>query len=178
MKYYQFMAKGYGLKSKKLSMMIADNRYEFDYFSTERINISGPIKIKVNYYDGTEQIEEDYPCAGNPQIVSEEFKNLVEELAPNAAQFFETENMTYKTKKKYYVMHVTKKIYCLDEIRSTFVRELGNSIVIGIIDEAKVGENNHLFRLGESTGKHYVSEKFYKEYKKRKLTGCHFCLRS
>jgi ribosomal protein S4E len=54
----------------------------------------------------------------------------------------------------------------------------GESIAIGIVDVSKISENNHVFRLGEDTAKHYVSEDFYKEYKKRKLTGCVFCLRS
>ena len=179
MKFYDIIAKDYSLKAKQISMMIADSEYKFNYFSTDKFDVTRPVKVKVNYYFGEEQIEEDYVSAGNPQIVSEDFKKLVEEFDSNAAQFFETENITCKTKKKYYVMHVTKSIFCLDRRKSKiFALPSGESIAIGIVDISKISENNHIFRLGEDTAKHYVSEDFYKEYKKRKLTGCIFSLRS
>ena len=41
----------------------------------------------MNYYKGEDQIEDDYASAENPQIVSEVFKKLVEELDPLSAQF-------------------------------------------------------------------------------------------
>ncbi len=179
MKFYDMIPNDYSLNAKQISMTIEDSEYDFNSFSTDKFDVNRPVKVKVNYYFGEEQIEEDYVTAGNPQIVSEDFKQLVEEFDPNAAQFFETENVTCKTKKKYYVMHVTKSIFCLDRKKSKiFEMPYGESIAIGIVDISKIGENNHIFRLGEDTLKHYVSEDFYKEYKNRKLTGCIFSLRS
>lgn len=190
MKYYDFGVQSSSLKSKNLAMTIVDedktfnSKYSSVSFSIEKLLPQEPIKIQAHYYSGeNETVERDLVSAGNPQVVSEEFKKLVEELDPEAAQFFETESVNCKTKKKYYVMHVTKAIYCLDESRSKFIQfppesGLGRSLAIGMVDVSKISENDHIFRLGEDVQEHYVSEKFYKEWKKRKLLGCVFTLRS
>ena len=197
MKYYDFCSKGSSiiLKSGKqvtehLSLSVVDidttfnSKHSAHCFSLEKFVIKEPIKIQAHYYMGeAETIEDDLVSAGNPQVVSEEFKKLVEELDPQAAQFFETENTNCKTKKKYYVMHVTKAISCLDESRSKIFHPqpgslLGRSIAVGMVDVRKISENDHIFRLGENVQVHYISDKFYKEWKKRKLTGCLFNLRS
>ncbi len=86
--------------------------------------------------------------------------------------------MHLQTNKKYYVMHVLKSINCLDRKNSKiFNLSNGESIIIGKIDSSKIESDCHLFRLGEDVLKHYVSEKFYMEFKKRKLSGCIFNLR-
>jgi len=179
MKYYELIVKSYGLMSKNISMMISDQEYEFDCFSTKKFTVNRPVKIIVNYYNGEPQVEQDFVSAGNPQIVSGDFKNLVERFSPLSAQFFETKNITYETKRKYYVMHVIKSISCLDRNKSKISDiQWRNPIVVGVVDNSKIKQNDHIFRLAENTAKHYVSEDFVKEFKKRKLTGCEFCLRS
>ena len=136
-----------------------------------------PVKIETHDYESEDfKIERDLVCAGNPQVVSEDFKKLVEELDPEAAQFFETVIVNWKAKKKYYVMHVTKAIRCLDKSRSKFIGF--RDLTVGMVNVNKIGENDHIFRLREEVQMHYVSERFYTEFKKRKLTGVIFNLRS
>lgn len=151
-----------------------------NYLDTKKVSLEEPVLIKANYYQGDDR-EDDYVCAGNPQVVSEDFKKLVEELDPDSAQFFTTKNITCTTKKKYYIMHVVKTIDCLDREHSKFLPGIAGekeSIAVGMVDGTKIPEKTHLFRLGEDTFIHYVSDKFYKEFKKRKLKGCIFMLRS
>ena len=179
MLYYDMIAQSGGLKSKGIALSPVDSVL-IDYFDTKKVSLEEPVLIEANYYKGDDR-EDDYVCAGNPQVVSEDFKKLVEELDPDSAQFFTTKNITCTTKKKYYVMHVVKTIDCLDREHSKFLPGFAGkkeTIAIGMVDSKKIPENTHLFRLGEDTLKHYVSEKFYKEFKKRKLRGCIFNLRS
>ena len=179
MLYYDMITNAGGLKSKKISLIPVDPDL-IDYFDTKKVSLEEPVLIEANYYKGDDR-EDDYVCAGNPQVVSEDFKKLVEELDPDSAQFFTTKNITCTTEKKYYVMHVVKTIDCLDREHSKFLPGFAGkkeTIAIGMVDSKKIPENTHLFRLGEDTLKHYVSEKFYKEFKKRKLRGCIFNLRS
>ena len=212
MRYYHICVKGSSIKSKELSMLVDDEDIAFDrddsFFSTDRFSPKEPIPVEVFYYNGAfETVERDLVSAGNPQIVSEDFRKLVEELDPGAAQFFEIEcrvdrktflkvnpksehhlydavNASFSTKKKYYVMHVTKSVLCLDKSRSIILKSLSYhepgelNIFSAAVDASKIGENDHVFRLGEDTPLHFVSETFYKEWKKRKLTGVAFELRS
>ena len=173
MKYYQFICGGNGgIKSKELALTTV--KREIDFFDTSKVKLQEPVEVEAVWYHPDDK-ESDYVIGGNPQIVSEEFKNLVEELDPNAAQFFETVSINCVTKKKYYLMHVTQTIYCLDRNKSAFILQ---DIAKGAIDSSKVPESCHMFRLGEETAWHYVSGTFVKEYKKRKLKGCKFLLRS
>ena len=186
MKYYDFGVVASSLKSKNLCLAIIDSEVVFGIehrkipFYLDKFLVKEPIKVEACYYKNeADTIERDLVSAGNPQVVSEEFKKLVEDLDPEAAQFFETESVNCRTQKKYYVMHVTKVIHCLDESRSK-IFDMGDrrSIAVGMVDVSKIGEKDHIFRLGEDVQIHYVSEKFYKEWKKRKLLGCLFNLRS
>lgn len=179
MKYYQIIVNSGGLKSKRISLSPVDPDL-INYFSVEKVKLDEPVLIRAYYYQG-DDIEEDYVCAGNPQVVSEEFKNLVEELDPKAAQFFTTQSINCVTQKKYYVMHVTQTVYCLDREHSKFLPGLTGKvkdIAVGIVDTSKIPEDVHIFRLGENTARHYVSQKFYREYRKRKMRGMLFLLRT
>ena len=182
MKYYGFLAKGCGLKSKILSFILVDSNL-IDYFDVREVKVDEPVLLRAVYYNGEkDRIEEDYTCGGNPQIVSEEFKNLVEELDPQAAQFFTAKPINCVTKKKYYVMHVTRAINCLDREHSKFLPGVipgeTESIAVGCVDSSKIPEDVHMFRLEDDTALHYVSAKFVREYRKRKMQGCLFNLRS
>jgi len=175
MKFYRIRTNASGLRSKKISLMPVRPDL-IDYFDTNEVSLDEPILIKANYYKGDDR-EEDYVCAGNPQVVSEDFKNLVEELDPKAAQFFRTKSINCTTKKKYFIMHVTQVVLCLDREHSKFLPGFAGkeeSIAVGCVDSKKIPSHVHLFRLGEDTALHYVSDNFFKEYKKRKLTGCLF----
>ena len=178
MEYYQLSCKGgYIGESKDLSMLIADEadgvsgaggkeavfgiEHRFCSTYTEKINPVEPIKLFAHYYiEGEEVIETDLVCVGTPLIVTEDFKNLVEELDPGCAQFFTTEGTNYKPQKKYFVMHVTKTV---DTIRHGWQ-----------VAEDRVGENDHVFRVKKDPFGVFVSEKFRKEFKKRKMTGVVF----
>lgn len=50
------------------------------------------------------------------------------------------------------------------------------SIAVRCVDNTKIPSDVQLFGIGEDAAKHYVSEKFYKEFKKRKMKGCPFLL--
>lgn len=179
MKFYQMITNDGGLKSKKISLMPVKSDI-INYFDTNEVQLDEPVQIKANYYKGDDR-EDDYVCAGNPQVVSEDFKNLVEEIDPNAAQFFTTESVNCNTQKKYYVMHVTQVIFCLEREHSKFLPGFAGkkeSIAVGCVDGKNIPSNVHLFRLGEDVAMHYVSGKFVREYRKRKLKGCLFLLRT
>lgn len=179
MQFYEIMTNAGGLNSKKISLMPVKPDI-INYFDANEVQLDEPVQIKANYYKSDVR-EEDYVCAGNPQVVSEDFKNLVEELNPKAAQFFSTESVNCSTQKKYYVMHVTQVVFCLDREHSKFLPGFAGkdeSIAVGCVDNTKIPSDVHLFRLGEDIAKHYVSEKFYKEFKKRKMKGCLFLLRT
>ncbi len=180
MKYYFMMTNGGSIKCKKLSLMPVQSNL-IDYFDTNKVNLEEPVLLQAFYYHEDDR-EEDFVCAGNPQVVSENFKRLVEDLDPNAAQFFSTTIKDIKTQKKYYVMHVTQTIACLDREHSTIWPDcLGikkEDIVIEYIDKEKVPSGVHLFRMAEDTANLFVSEKFLKEYRKRKIRGCIFRLRT
>lgn len=179
MKFYEIMTNAGGLKSKKISLMPVQSDL-IDYFDVSAVKLDEPVLIEANYYKGDDR-EEDYVSAGNPQVVSEDFKNLVEELDPNAAQFFATKSINCITNKKYFIMHVTQVAFCLDRKHSKILPGFAGekeSIAVGCVDSSKIPLDAHLFRLGEDTAIHYVSDKFYKEYKKRKMRGCEFYLRT
>jgi|GEM_PF-5559231 len=165
MKYYEFFSNGGGIigESKDLSMDITGGAggevavfggipHSKIAFHTDKIYPSEPIKLEAHYYnEGEKVIEIDLTNAGSPQVVSEDFKKLVEELDPNCAQFFNTEGTNYKPNKKYFVMHITK-----------------------LVEKGDVTENDHVFRVKSDVLFHMVSEKFYKAFKKRKLKGVAF----
>ena len=179
MKFYRIMTNAGSLKSKKISLSPVQPSI-IDYFNGNKVTLQEPVLIQAHYYKEDSR-EEDFVCAGNPQVVSEDFKNLVEELDPKAAQFFTTKSINCTTRKKYYLMHVTQVVFCLDRAHSKiFPGFAGNdeSIAVGFVDSSKIPKGIHLFRLGEDTAKHYVSEEFYKEFRKRKLKGCLFDLRT
>lgn len=87
----------------------------------------------------------------------------------------------YESTKKYFLMHVTQVVFCLDREHSKVLPDFAGkdeSIAVGCVDNTKIPSDVHLFSLGEDTAMHYVSEKFYKEFKKRKMKGCLFLLRT
>lgn len=171
--YYNYMTNA---KNTKLSLLTVQPQI-IDFFDASKVELQEPVEIKTYNHRETDK-EEDYIGAGNPCFVSEEFKNLVEELDPNAAQFFETKNIDCTTQKKYYLMHVTQVVYCLSREHSKIMPGLFpgqvEDIVIPFVDSTKIPPNVHMFRLGEDSAEHYVSHEFYKQYRKRKLTGCSF----
>jgi len=121
-------------------------------FHTDKISPTEPIKTHTFYYEEGDEVKEtDLVNAGSPQVVTQAFKDLVEEFDPGCAQFFTTEGTNYKPVKKYFVMHVTKTV-----------------------KQGSAGGNDHLFRLAENVQKHIVSDKFRKEFKRRGLTGVRF----
>ena len=180
MKYYEFLTNSGGLKSKKISLSPV-NPDLIDYFDTNKVELEEPVLIEAHYYNIDDR-EDDFVCAGNPEVVSKNFKELVEELDPNAAQFFTTKSINCVTKKKYYVMHITQVVFCLDKEHSKFIPDIFDQtkeeVVVGAVDSLKIPENVHIFRLGENTCLSYCSEVFYKEFKKRKLRGCIFIPRN
>lgn len=162
-----------------LALSLVDSNL-INYFNTDSVQLREPVEIKAYQYCEKDK-EDDFASAGNPQVVSEDFKNLVEELDPKAAQFFTTKSINCTTNKKYYVMHVTQVVCCLDREHSKFLPGFAGkdeSIAVGCVDSSKIPSNVHLFRLGEDTAIHYVSERFYKEFRKRKMKGCLFSLRT
>lgn len=181
MKFYSITVNGEESDNESLSLSPVDMNL-IDYFNATPISLKEPVLIQAHYYNKSDKTrEDDYVCAGNPQIVSEDFKNLVERLDPQAAQFFTTKAINCVTEKKYYVMHVTRTISCLDKKHSVIFPPIGirkENIAIGILDSSKIPPNVHLFRLEEDTSLHYVSEIFCKEFKKQKLRGCIFNLRT
>ena len=180
MKYLEFMTNAGSFKSKKLVLFPVDMDI-IDYYETNKVKLEEPVPIEAHYYKEDNR-EEDFigPC--NPFVVSENFKELVEELDPNAAQFFTTKCINCVTQKKYYLMHITQVISCLDKEHSTFFPDMWDptkeQVVIGAIDSSLVPENVHMFRLGENASLKYVSEVFYRQYRKRRLRGCSFLPRT
>lgn len=190
MKYYEIFTKDHDIDSKQnyLAMTIVDEdkafgtRHRGHAFVTDRMSPNEPIEIQAHYFKEENLIEEDLVSAGFPCIVSEAFRRLVEDFDAGAAQFFETTSINCTTEKKYYVMHIIKTIHCLDKDKSKIINyppeaEMKPSIAVGRVDASKISERDYIFRLGESVQMHYVSEKLYKEFRKRKLSGCDFVLR-
>jgi len=183
MKYYKFFS---GVGSKKSLMMDFVDKHNLfigtvatiydQLYYAGKISPKEPVLIEAHDYytkvyekgetDKLKLLEEDLVCAGNPQIVSEELKRLIEEYDAGCAQFFETEITNYKARKKYFVMHVVKTV-------DAGWQGKHGSLVVG----EKVGKDDHVFRLANDTLAHFVSERFMKEYEKRKLKGMSFlCL--
>lgn len=179
MKYYEILAKSIA-NSHELALSPV-NMYIINYFDASPVQLEEPIEVSAFRHHEDDR-EDDYVCAGNPQVVSEDFKNLVEELDPTAAQFFLAKPINCTTKKQYYVMHVTKTVSCLDREHSKIIPDpLGykdEEILVGAIDGDRVPPDTHVFRLAEDVTAYYVSGKFLREYRKRKLRGCIFDLRT
>ena len=164
-----------------LYLMIDDDRITSGVaiYKDEFPDIDTPIRlVATNLVSPFREL--DFPVAGCPEVVSEDLKTLITDLGDHDnIEFLPAYVDNVEVKKKYYVLKFLKTesdLVDLDRSKYLMVGEKKELVVPFFKKGVEV--KYHIFKVDEIKYWLFVSEKFKKEFKKRKLIGCDFYKRT